>query len=461
MSRDDLWTAAELAARFGTAIRIGVGCQIPRDTTIEVGTGGFLAFGDRVSIRRGVVIEVSDGATAIFGDDVTIGENAVMFVMVGLSVGDGCGISNMVDIHDHNHRPRALGQVRDDDWTPYGSGFVAAPIVLESGAVLSNKVSVMAGVRIGYNTIVGANAAVTRSLPPNAVAASVPARVVRTFEGTPPEHDDRREVHLGFFGTSIMEHREGVAPRLFQQWNLPAQGESVVVEGFRTRGYVHRLALALQADRPHLRFRVHNHGVGGATSRDVLAVVRRAVARGDRLDVAVFGCGLNDVWRRFQGRPDEAVDLTEYTRNCAEALSLLRSVSRHTVLVTETPFGFPDAAAMNAELRRYAEAAMRVAEDCGAHALDVYPAVAQAARTMRAGPEDGPQRPSVWSDGIHLSELGDAILARRLGGHLADSGILNDIEQYAREERTLALERYRDLCTGWRSRARDRQAVED
>jgi acetyltransferase-like isoleucine patch superfamily enzyme len=40
-------------------------------------------------------------------------------------------------------------------------------------------VTVTKGVRIGDNAIVGANAVVTKDVPPNAIAVGIPARVIR------------------------------------------------------------------------------------------------------------------------------------------------------------------------------------------------------------------------------------------------------------------------------------------
>lgn len=41
---------------------------------------------------------------------------------------------------------------------------------------------IMPGVEIGPNTIIGANSVVTRSIPPNSVAAGIPAKVISTLD---------------------------------------------------------------------------------------------------------------------------------------------------------------------------------------------------------------------------------------------------------------------------------------
>ena len=57
----------------------------------------------------------------------------------------------------------------------------AEPIVIEDNVWLGGNVTVLPGVTIGANTVVGAGSVVTKSLPPNVVAAGNPARVLRAI----------------------------------------------------------------------------------------------------------------------------------------------------------------------------------------------------------------------------------------------------------------------------------------
>ncbi|MBP2283104.1 acetyltransferase-like isoleucine patch superfamily enzyme [Flavobacterium sp. CG_23.5] len=57
--------------------------------------------------------------------------------------------------------------------------FSKGPVIIEDNVWLGEGVVVLPGVTIGENSIVGANAVVTRSIPRNCVAAGNPARVVR------------------------------------------------------------------------------------------------------------------------------------------------------------------------------------------------------------------------------------------------------------------------------------------
>ncbi|RSM45681.1 hypothetical protein DMB66_50590, partial [Actinoplanes sp. ATCC 53533] len=211
----------DLKTRFGDAIWIGADCDLPADLCVEIDADAVLVLGDRVSIRRGTTIQVHRGATVAIGDDVAIGENTFISAMIGIRIGAGVGISNMVDLHDHNHRDRSIAHLPDGEPTPWASGFAGAPIIIETGAVISAKVSITAGVRIGQNTIIGANSTATRSIGPNTVAAGSPATAKRTFDALLSDTEPRYEVGVAWFGTSIMQHFEGFNAQMVTQAALP------------------------------------------------------------------------------------------------------------------------------------------------------------------------------------------------------------------------------------------------
>lgn len=55
----------------------------------------------------------------------------------------------------------------------------AAPIVIERGAWIGANVTILPGVTIGENAVVGAGSIVTRDIPPRTVAVGNPAEVIR------------------------------------------------------------------------------------------------------------------------------------------------------------------------------------------------------------------------------------------------------------------------------------------
>ncbi|MGC4916297.1 SGNH/GDSL hydrolase family protein [Streptomyces albogriseolus] len=245
------------------------------------------------------------------------------------------------------------------------------------------------------------------------------------FDGTPVLGEARRALTVGFFGTSIMEHLEAVNTQMTDQANLPEVGSRVTVERWAQRGWVHRLALSLRAAWPHIAFDVRNHGKGGATSRDIAGIVEanRSTTNTD-YDLVFLGCGINDVWRYFQGRMTEAVGIKEYARHLTGILDQLSGYSRRIIVVSETPFGPIEnpatVTAMNAELARYNEVAHAAAAAHGTLFLDVWAPFTAVARLIG-------DPAALWSDGVHLTELGDTVLLQQVEQLLAEHGIIEEL----------------------------------
>jgi lysophospholipase L1-like esterase len=215
---------------------------------------------------------------------------------------------------------------------------------------------------------------------------------------------------------------------MFDQADLPEVGSKVTVESLRRRGYVQRLHLALQVTWPHLNFVFDNRSEGGATSRTILACARHAVSHGfSGTDVAFLSCGINDVWRTFQGQTSEAVGPEEFNANYREIVRLLTDNARQVICMSETPIGWDsthDAVKMNAELSKYNAIAAKAASDVGAQFLDVWPAFMAASHWLGALPSQAHRNRTLWSDGVHLSELGDALILQLIERHIQDEKLV-------------------------------------
>jgi acetyltransferase-like isoleucine patch superfamily enzyme len=68
---------------------------------------------------------------------------------------------------------------RDGDWE-------CTPTLVKRGAALGSNSTIVCGVTIGENALVGAGAVVTRDVPDNAIVAGVPARVIGDVRSGPP-----------------------------------------------------------------------------------------------------------------------------------------------------------------------------------------------------------------------------------------------------------------------------------
>jgi len=103
-----------------------------------------------------------------------------------LTIGNHCGFSGTVigcfsEITIGNHvRCGANTLITDGDWhsNDYRSG-KPSPIYIENNVWLGVNVTVLKGVTIGQNSIIGANSLVVKSIPANCVAGGNPCKVLK------------------------------------------------------------------------------------------------------------------------------------------------------------------------------------------------------------------------------------------------------------------------------------------
>ena len=100
------------------------------------------------------------------------------FVCEGVTIEDHCFIGHHVCFINDPY-PRATaggGQLQTEaDWT-------VVPTRVCEGASIGSGAVILAGVTIGSQAIIGAGAVVTKDVPPRAVVAGVPARLLRRLE---------------------------------------------------------------------------------------------------------------------------------------------------------------------------------------------------------------------------------------------------------------------------------------
>lgn len=162
-------------------------------------SAGPILIGARVKLREGCIL--CSGVQ--IGDNTIIGHNVIL--RRGARIGSDTVISHMVVVERNvsigsNVRVSALthltGNCVVEDDVQIGARVVTindnelqwrnnpnlAPPTFRRGCRVGSGCTILSGVEIGNNTLVGAGAVVTRSLPPNVVAYGVPAYVQRERE---------------------------------------------------------------------------------------------------------------------------------------------------------------------------------------------------------------------------------------------------------------------------------------
>ena len=152
------WGNPILVRKPKSSINIGANCQ-------------FLSskYSNLIGINRGCYIS-------------TLQENA------SITIGNNCGFSGTVIaaaksiIIEKNVRCGANTTITDSDWH-FDDPRTQPPkeVIIEENVWLGVNVIVLKGVRIGKNTLIGANSVVTKNIPSNVIAAGNPCKAIRSL----------------------------------------------------------------------------------------------------------------------------------------------------------------------------------------------------------------------------------------------------------------------------------------
>jgi acetyltransferase-like isoleucine patch superfamily enzyme len=110
------------------------------------------------------------------GRRVFINQCCTIYDLGGVDIADDVMLGPNVNIITTGH-PLAPSQRR--------ASIEARPIVIEKNVWIATAATIIGGVTVGENSVVAAGAVVTKDVPPNSLAAGVPARVIRSLEENP------------------------------------------------------------------------------------------------------------------------------------------------------------------------------------------------------------------------------------------------------------------------------------
>ena len=144
---------------------------------VNVRLANFLnLYGCRVgdNTKIGAFVEIQKNASV--GRNCKISSHT--FICEGVTIEDGVFIGHGVTFINDLH-PRATapdGELQTEaDWK-------VEPTLVRAGASVGSGATILAGVTIGEKAMVGAGSVVTRNVPPHAVVAGNPARLLRVLE---------------------------------------------------------------------------------------------------------------------------------------------------------------------------------------------------------------------------------------------------------------------------------------
>jgi acetyltransferase-like isoleucine patch superfamily enzyme len=157
----------------GDFVRIAPNVRFGRDVKVYAFVNLYgCEIGDESKI--GTFVEIQKGAK--IGQRVKISSHT--FICEGVSIEDevfiGHGVMFINDKYPRSATENGTLQT-EADW-------VCTPTRVKKGASIGSNATILCGVTIGENAIVGAGSVVTHDIPPNVIVAGNPARFLRVLD---------------------------------------------------------------------------------------------------------------------------------------------------------------------------------------------------------------------------------------------------------------------------------------
>lgn len=181
--RQLLRAGVKLGDRF--KMHTGAICRRHPDALISIGSNVTIRNTLRENlagiIHPTVLCAANPGARLIIGNNVGI-SGAILYAAREIVIEDWVNIGASARVYDTDFHPLDAALRRSHE----ERAIVTRPVRICRDAWIGANATILKGVTIGERAIVGAGAVVTSDIPPGAIAAGVPARLIST---------DRSEVY--------------------------------------------------------------------------------------------------------------------------------------------------------------------------------------------------------------------------------------------------------------------------
>lgn len=165
-------------AKFGSNNLILPYFQMTRGfDSIEIGSNCILGHNLQLTLWHNTDYPSSK---IIIGNNSAIGDNSHITAINRIIIGDNVLMGKRVLITDNAHGATCKELlITPPHKRPL---FSKGPVIIEDNVWIGEKATILPDVRIGYGSIIGANAVVTKDVPPFSLVAGNPARVIKTIK---------------------------------------------------------------------------------------------------------------------------------------------------------------------------------------------------------------------------------------------------------------------------------------
>lgn len=160
-----------------------VGSNLLMDSPFEINSPGNISIGNNFHSCRNIKLSaITNYENELFKPKLSIGNNVFINAYChiacaeAINIGNNVLIASKVYIADHAHGKSDMESLKR---APINRRLITKPISIGDNVWIGEGASILMGVIIGDNCIIGANALVNKSFPPNSVIGGVPAKLIK------------------------------------------------------------------------------------------------------------------------------------------------------------------------------------------------------------------------------------------------------------------------------------------
>lgn len=155
------------------------GCKLRKPLFLKFNNNN-IELGRNVTIDLGARIDTFSFSgrkpKIVIGDNTMISFNFSILCAEEITIGNNCLIASNVFICDENHG------INPESGSYISQKLQSKPIHIGSNCWIGERVSILPGVSIGDNCIIGTGALVSKSIPDNSIAVGNPCKVIKKYD---------------------------------------------------------------------------------------------------------------------------------------------------------------------------------------------------------------------------------------------------------------------------------------
>lgn len=124
-----------------------------------------ITIGDQVKFYSQVNLTVGKDAQLTIGKNTTINKYSSLVALKSIEIGENCLIGENVKIYDNNHKIDVVDGLK----VPNHKDFDVDSVKIGNNVWLASNVTILKGVTVGDNTIIGAGCVIFKDVPSNTV----------------------------------------------------------------------------------------------------------------------------------------------------------------------------------------------------------------------------------------------------------------------------------------------------